>query len=194
MFVQLRDCMNYFVTDSGDIYSLIGLRLKKLKPFKNRKVVEESYYLVNLRDNLGNRKCKTVHSVVAEVFLGPRLEGMQVNHINGVKRDNRLENLEYCTASENKKHSFAIGLVDMDKLRRACAMGGAAVGARNGKLGAKPVLCSNGERYESASEAASALGISRGHISNVLHGRKKSHCGFTFTFADKIAKEKGWRY
>lgn len=54
--------------------------------------------------------CKTlkVHRVVAEAFLGQIPEGMQVNHKNGVKSDNRLENLEVVTASENVKHAFDV--------------------------------------------------------------------------------------
>lgn len=46
----------------------------------------------------------TVHRLVMEVFRGP--SDLQVNHINGLKTDNRLENLEYVTASQNQQHSI----------------------------------------------------------------------------------------
>jgi hypothetical protein len=59
---------------------------------------------------LSNRKRYTIHRLVAAAFIGPRPNGMQINHINGVKTDNRVLNLEYCTPSENMKHCFAIGL------------------------------------------------------------------------------------
>ena len=42
-------------------------------------------------------------------FIGTRPEGMVVNHKNGVKTDNRLENLEYITSRENTIHAFKMG-------------------------------------------------------------------------------------
>ncbi len=47
-----------------------------------------------------------VHRVVWQSFNGPIPAGMQINHKNGVRDDNRLENLEVCTPSENTRHSF----------------------------------------------------------------------------------------
>jgi hypothetical protein len=49
------------------------------------------------------------HRVVAESFLGPRPAGMVVNHRNGKRDDNRIENLEYVTSSANTSHSFRDG-------------------------------------------------------------------------------------
>lgn len=51
-----------------------------------------------------------VHRLVALTFLGhPDFKGAQVNHINSKKRDNRVENLEWVTASENIIHSYEVG-------------------------------------------------------------------------------------
>lgn len=47
---------------------------------------------------------KQVHRLVLETFDGPYSEGMECNHKNGVKTDNRLENLEWLTHSDNAKH------------------------------------------------------------------------------------------
>lgn len=52
------------------------------------------------------RHCIAVHRIVADAFLGPIPEGMQVNHRNGVKADNRIENLEIVTPSQNTAHGF----------------------------------------------------------------------------------------
>jgi hypothetical protein len=48
---------------------------------------------------------KLAHHAVTDAFLGPRGEGLQVNHKNGVKHDNSLENLEYVTSGENTRHA-----------------------------------------------------------------------------------------
>ena len=50
---------------------------------------------------LGAKNAKKVHTVVAETFLGKRPVGLDINHIDGNKRNNKLDNLEYVTRSEN---------------------------------------------------------------------------------------------
>ncbi len=57
-----------------------------------------------------NRTTRLVHRLVAMAWLGECPDGMQVNHKNGDKADNRIENLEYVSPSENIQHSFRIGL------------------------------------------------------------------------------------
>ena len=52
------------------------------------------------------------HRMIWEHVHGSIPEGMQINHINGIKTDNRISNLELVTASENVKHAFRIGLMD----------------------------------------------------------------------------------
>ena len=57
------------------------------------------------------RKVHTVHRLVVEAFLGPSPTGKsQVNHRNGIKNDNRVENLEWVSAKENVVHAYATGL------------------------------------------------------------------------------------
>lgn len=51
-----------------------------------------------------------IHRLVMWIFVGPCPEGMEVNHIDGIKHNNYLSNLEYCTRSENIKHAFRTGL------------------------------------------------------------------------------------
>lgn len=58
----------------------------------------------------GKRKNVLVHRAVAEAFLGECPLNHQVNHIDGVKTNNRAENLEYLTISDNQKHAIKLGL------------------------------------------------------------------------------------
>lgn len=56
----------------------------------------------------GKAKTFTVHRLIMLAFVGE--SDLHVNHINGIKTDNRLENLEYCTRSENVRHAYKLGL------------------------------------------------------------------------------------
>jgi hypothetical protein len=58
-------------------------------------------------------RSKTVHSLVARAFLGEVPEGCQVNHKDGDKTNNRPENLEYITSTENNHHALKTGLRTM---------------------------------------------------------------------------------
>lgn len=93
---MFKDFTKYEVFDDGRIWSYS--HKKFLKPFTNK----GGYQLVNLTDNYGKIKWYLVHKVVYESVTGePIPEGMQVNHINEDKMDNRFENLNLKTPKEN---------------------------------------------------------------------------------------------
>lgn len=63
---------------------------------------------VGLRKN--KKMCRnSVHSLVLKTFLGPRPRGMVAAHLNGDKRDNRIENLVWCSQKENHSHKIKHG-------------------------------------------------------------------------------------
>ena len=72
-----------------------------------------SGYFDVLLNYKGQEKRFYVHSLVATAFVEGWREGLEVNHKNGVKTDNRAENLEWVTSSENKQHARDVLLIDV---------------------------------------------------------------------------------
>ena len=105
----------YQVSNLGNIRSLDkrikckgkGTRLLKGK-VKKQDVSVHGYCQINLTREKGTRKF-FVHRLVLMAFVGD--SKLPVNHKNGNKLDNRLENIEYCTYSENTKHAYKNGLL-----------------------------------------------------------------------------------
>lgn len=89
----------YEVSDRGDVRNI---RTNKIL---GRRVDKDGYRLVQLYDN-GRGLNHKVHRLVAEAFIARDPERDQVNHINGNKEDNRVENLYWCTRSENTRHAY----------------------------------------------------------------------------------------
>lgn len=95
----------YLVSNLGNVKSLNYNRTGKegiLKPILDK----DGYYCVNLSKNAKSKHIK-VHRLVVEAFIGEIPTGLVVNHINEIKTDNRLENLEICTIRENTIHGTA---------------------------------------------------------------------------------------
>lgn len=91
----------YFVSNLGNVKSLCYSKSRILKPYTHR-----DGYLLVVFCNKNKRKTLKIHRLVAMGFI-PNLENkLQVNHINGIKTDNRVENLEWCTRLENIRHSW----------------------------------------------------------------------------------------
>lgn len=68
------------------------------------------YLSVNLRGGTNGNKGVVIHRILAKLFVPNPENKHYVNHINGIKTDNRIENLEWCTMQENTIHAYAMGL------------------------------------------------------------------------------------
>lgn len=148
----------YEVNELGQVRSIGRLNTKGivLRQYSNN-----GYMYVAL-SKIGKVKRKRVHRVVLEAFVG-RDDEKQVNHINGDKSDNRLENLEYCTASENQKHSYANGF--------------------HKKYGKRCMCVDDGNVFETLKDCSKFYGGDRSNqVRRVCDGSRKTFRGRRFVY------------
>jgi len=91
---------HYLVGKSGEIFNTRTGKFKK--PCKDHK----GYLRVRLINGRNNGATKKLHRLVAQAFLETYSEKLQVNHKNCIKDDNRIDNLEMVTQSQNTKHAW----------------------------------------------------------------------------------------
>ena len=101
----------YQISNLGNVKSQHSNRMNGQKPGKILKVtlMKNGYMSLELRMGDTNKR-HLVHRLIAEVFIPNPDNKPVVNHINGIKNDNRIENLEWCTQSENVRHAIDTGI------------------------------------------------------------------------------------
>lgn len=133
---------------------------KILKP-----TITSGYYEVNLRNLDANRYCR-IHRLVAEAFI-PNLENKPaINHIDGNKLNNNVDNLEWVTAKENVTHAAQTGL-------RKNPIKGVYRGP------VKLQCTETGQMFDSIKCAAEALNLSYNYLNDCIRAHKSCH-GYTF--------------
>ncbi|MCH8315293.1 MAG: HNH endonuclease [Planctomycetes bacterium] len=101
----------YEVSDRGRIRRSADRRyFKKGTPIAT--TPHYGYIVAGLSAADGTRRQWMVHILVLAAFVGPKPEGLDTDHINGDKTDNRLGNLEYVTRCENMQRAIAMGFRD----------------------------------------------------------------------------------
>lgn len=167
-YFEVSSLGNFRSKDRYVKYKQNGMRLY---PGKNLKVevMEEGYKRILLMKN-GIKKRYMCHRIVAQEFIPNEENKPYVNHKNGDRGDNRVENLEWCTQSENEKHSVLF----LGKTMK-------------GKTTPKPVIkhTDNGNiLYSSISEGIRSLngvGCIEGLKKSIKNNRK--YHGFYWSFA-----------
>lgn len=142
----------YFAKEDGTIWNAIG---KQIKPG----VQSRGYLTVSLYDGSKPKKPKSflVHRLIAEAFFGQST--LQINHKNGDKKDNRVENLEYCTAHENVRHAIEV-------------LGRSPTGERNGKTKlTKEQVIEIRNSFGSDASVGRNYGISASHVRDIRLGK-----------------------
>lgn len=112
---EIKGYPDYMVSSNGRVWSKTrvifrpqGSYLKKGRVLKGR---DDTHGYLTLRlVNENGQKHHKIHRLVAENFLKNTEMKREVNHINGVKTDNKVSNLEWVTSKENKTHAWNMGL------------------------------------------------------------------------------------
>lgn len=136
-----------------------------MKPFKNGRK-DKKYLSVELLSI--NRQ---IHRLVAEAFIPNPENKPFINHINGTKTDNRVENLEWCTASENMQHAWDTGLQKMTVERKR-------------KYGRHIICVETREEFFTMQEAADQYHITRRNINACCLGKRPTAGGYHWKYKE----------
>lgn len=100
----------YQVSNLGRVKSLYSKKnVPTLRKLSHN--ITTGYVMVSLMDMKQKMHLKSVHRLVAIAFMPNPMSKTDVNHINGIKTDNRLSNLEWNTRSENMFNGYKIGVI-----------------------------------------------------------------------------------
>lgn len=146
---------NFYVSKAGYVFSLKSAKILR----KNK--INSGYHCVHVYRAAN----KTVHSIVLETWSGPRPKGYEAAHLNGIKTDNRLENLKWCTKSENQFHRRAHGTDNRGEKHPLAILSEKDLPAINRLI----------ERGKTQKEIGEIFGVSAGSINHFIKGKTWKH-------------------
>lgn len=166
----------YQVSNYGRIKSLdmkLVYKRHKNTTFRIRKgkiltpaIMKNGYLRVEMSKN-GVHKLNLVHRIVALSFIPNPNNYSEINHINCIKSDNRVENLEWVSSSQNKKHAFDNKLYKIEK---------PIVQIKDGNII---------KEWKSATQINKELGYSAQNIGKVALGKRKNAYGYQWKYKEK---------
>lgn len=160
-------------------YNKNGLTIKEkiLKPVNN----SWGYQVVVLFKN-SNRNPQFIHRIVCNNFIENPLNKPEVNHIDGNKKNNNVNNLEWCTSHENGIHAWKIGLLD-DFCRKKCKENlQKAIEKNKIKVNQYDLNGNFIKTWDSAKNAESNLKINCSHITHCCRKQRKTAGGFKWAY------------
>lgn len=176
--LQIKGHPNYFVNNRGEVFSKNPYNnpnniIRKLKPNTDG----SGYLFVRI-----DKDTKKVHRLVAETFISNPENKPEVNHKNGIKTDNRMENLEWVSRSENNKHKYQV-------------LGYKASNPMKGKFGKDNHLSKNVIQtqdgkfiafYNGIREAERQTGINHHRISECCRGNTRTAGGYGWQYCELV--------
>jgi len=182
----------YAITEDGRVFKYKGNKYMKINKRK------DGYCSVGLTKNKKNKKF-LVHRLVAMSFIPNPDNKPQINHINMIKSDNRVENLEWVTQSENIKHSYKnnknyrfnlsksrSGITFTDEHKRKISLSHKGkkknydVWNKGINFGNRKVICiETGEIFQSILQASKRY---KCNVSQCLRGKSKTAGGYHWIY------------
>jgi hypothetical protein len=154
---------NYWVSNLGRV----KVNNKILSLQKKKGAGKKYYYSTTLVLSPGIQKGFRVHRLVAMAFIENPENKPCVNHKDGDTLNNSVENLEWCTYSENMKHAYRYKLKKSTIKNRVKA----------NKISTEDIYI-----FDSTYDAARKLGIAQSNICSCCTGKRKQTCGYTFWY------------
>ena len=158
----------YLISDTG--------RVRRVGSEKDHSIRERNRYLAVDLYNNGQRSTRGVHILVAEAFI-PNPEGKpEVNHKDGNKYNNCVDNLEWVTHKENCEHAWRTGL-------QKPSYGMLGKKNPNGGRKGKPFrIVETDQVFNTLEECEEAIAGNGRHINDCLRGRQQTHRGYHFEY------------
>ena len=166
--IDIPDYSDYCMDKDGNLYS-------KVTKIKLRTHSEPTGYVRLTLQEKGkkNRKHFYQHCMLAKLFIPNPKNLPFVNHINGNKHDNRIENLEWCTASENMKHN--------SKLKEAKGIKTIAKAKKVHQINDNDEIIAT---FKSIKEASEKTNVCYNHIIDVCSGKRKTAGTFKWKYVN----------
>jgi hypothetical protein len=164
----------YLVSNDGQVKSVRNNKI--LKPTEDK----DGYLYFVLCVN-GNRKTIKAHRLVAKTFIENPCNKPAVDHINGIKHDNRVENLRWVTNKENTNNPITLEKIIKSGKKRLPKMIEESKRRDFGRI--KTVVYKENQKigeFNSEKEAAEKTGVSPGKVSQCVLGKMNKCKGYTF--------------